>query len=172
MQRAYYSFHFLLFIFSYQFFPTNLQFRGCSMTLMLMTYIMLLFHNSACFLKTWGAHFADALAASYSYPCLHSAVIQNLDLLKRDIKRPKISRLIPSKVFSQNHIAQMEGGYLQSCQCKQTASKELNKHGRADVDKRNCPPIYRWGTVWCQHVIRDHRRDCEGSRIQAAHVSS
>ena len=157
MQKAYYSFHFLLFTFSYQFFPTNLQFRGCSMTLMLMAYITLLFHNSACFLKIWNAHFADALIISYSYPCLHSAVIQNLDLPKRDMKRPKISKLIPSEVFSHSLTAQTEDGYPQSCWCKQTASKELNKRGRADVGKRNCSPIYHWGTVWCQDVTGDHR---------------
>lgn len=142
--------------FHINFFPTNLQFRGCSMTLMLMAYITLLFHNSACFLKTWSAHFADAPTVSYSYPCLHSAVIQNFDLTKRDAKRPKISKLIPSKVFSHNLTAQPEDGYPQSRRCKQTAAKELHKRGRADVGKRNCSPVYHWGTVRCQDVIGGH----------------
>lgn len=35
-------------------------------------------------------------------------------------------------------------------------SKELNKHGRADVGKRNHSPIYHRGTVRCQDVPGDH----------------
>lgn len=159
MQRAYYSFHFLLF--SYQFFLTILQFRGCSMTLVLMAYITLLFHNSACFLKTWSAHFADALIVSYFYPCLYSSVTKNRDLTKREVKRPETSKLIPSKM-SHNLSAQMEGGYPQPCQCKQTAFKELNKRRRADVNRRNCLSIYHWGTLQCQDVIGDHSGTMKG----------
>lgn len=161
MQRSYYSFHFLLF--SYQFFLTILQFRGCSTTLMLMAYITLLFHNSACFLKNMKCPFCR---------CSNSYILLSLpphcsykDLTKRDVKRSEISKLIPSKI-SQNLTAQMEGGYQQLHWCKQTVFKELNKHWRADVNRMNCLPIYHWGTLHCQNVIRDHSRTMKGMRCR------
>lgn len=133
------------------------------MTIILMACITLLFHSNVCFLKTWSAHFADALTISYFYPCLHFAVIKNLDLTNRDVKRSEISKLIPSKIYH-NLTAQMEGGYPQLHWWKQTAFKELNKRGRADVNRRNCLPIYHWGTLQCQDVI--HSRAMKGIRCR------
>lgn len=156
--------------FHINFFPTNLQFRGCSMTLMLMAYITLLFHNSACFLKTWSAHFADAPTVSYSYPCLHSAVIQNFDLTKRDAKRPKISKLIPSEVFSHNLTAQPEDGYPQSRRCSGQRAKQTWKsrcrqeESFPSLSLGNCPMS---GCHW-----RSLGGDHEGDKIQAACASS
>lgn len=135
------------------------------MTIILMAYITLLFHSSVCFLKTWSAHFADALLVSYFYPSLHPAVIKNFDLTNRDVKRSEISKLIPSKI-SHNLTAQMEGGYPQPCCCKQAAFKELNKSGRSDVNRRICLPVYHWATLQCQDVIRDHSRAMKGRRCR------
>lgn len=67
--------------------------------------------------------------------------------------------------LSQSHSSD-GSGYPQLSWCKQTAFKELNKCGRAAVNRTNCLPVYNWRTLQGQVVIGDHTRTTKGIRCR------
>lgn len=101
--------HLQLFTLCYQYFPTNMQFRGCYADTNANGYIMLLFHYSARFLKSIKSPFCRC---SYSLPaqsCLYSAQKRSLDILSPEAScNSELSELIETRLHRYIFMIQMK----------------------------------------------------------------